>query len=113
AIESPEKRCGKTTLVSVLAALAHRPLIASNITVGALFNAIDSCRPTLFIDEADTFLSGNGAMRGILNSGNTWRTAYILRLARGRTPVSTQSASPEPVPTIPETKTSGAILQNP
>ena len=84
AIESPEKRCGKTTLISVLAAMAHKPLIASNVTVGALFRAIDACRPTLFIDEADTFLAGNGAMRGIINSGNTWRTAYVLRLARAR-----------------------------
>ena len=92
AIESPEKRCGKTTLISVLAAMAHKPLIASNITVGALFRAIDVCRPTLFIDEADTFLAGNGAMRGIINSGNTWRTAYVLRLARAR---SRQSRSQE------------------
>ncbi len=67
AIESPEKRCGKTTLISVLAAMAHKPLIASNVSVGALFRAIDVCRPTLFIDEADTFLKpGNGAMRGII-----------------------------------------------
>src|SRR5580693_2258895 len=84
AIESPEKRCGKTTLLSVLAAMANKPLISSNITVGALFRAIDTCRPTLFIDEADTFLAGNGAMRGIINSGNTWRIAYVLRLARSR-----------------------------
>src|SRR5580658_8973260 len=84
AIESPEKRCGKTTLVSVLAAMARKPLIASNITVGALFRAIDTCSPTLFIDEADTFLAGNGTMRGIINSGNTWRTAYVLRLSRSR-----------------------------
>lgn len=82
AIESPEKRCGKTTLISVLAAMAHRPLIASNISVGALFRAIDTCSPTLFIDEADTFLAGNSAMRGIINSGNTWRTAYVLRMAK-------------------------------
>jgi putative DNA primase/helicase len=82
AIESPEKRCGKTTLLSVLAAMAHKPLIASNVTIGALFRAIDTCRPTLFIDEADTFLAGNGIMRGIINSGNTWRTAYVLRLTR-------------------------------
>jgi hypothetical protein len=84
AVESPEKRCGKTTLISVLAAMAHKPLIASNISVGALFRAIDVCRPTLFIDEADTFLAGNGTMRGIINSGNTWRTAYVLRLSRGK-----------------------------
>lgn len=84
AIESPEKRCGKTTLLSVLAAMAHKPLIASNVTVGALFRAIDTCRPTLFIDEADTFLAGNGIMRGIINSGNTWRTAYVLRLTKSK-----------------------------
>lgn len=83
AIESPEKRCGKTTLISVLAALACKPLVASNVTVGALFSAIDEAAPTLFIDEADTFLSGNSVMRGIINCGNTWRTAYVLR-ARGK-----------------------------
>ena len=84
AIESPEKRCGKTTLLSVLSAMASKSLIASNLTVGALFRAIDTCRPTLFIDEADTFLAGNGTMRGIINSGNTWRTAYVLRLSAPR-----------------------------
>jgi hypothetical protein len=84
AIESPEKRCGKTTLLSVLAAMACKSLIASNITVGALFRAIHTCTPTLFIDEADTFLAGNSIMRGIINSGNTRRTAYVLRLAAGR-----------------------------
>ncbi len=84
AIESPEKRCGKTTLLTVLAAMANKPLIASNVTVGALFRAIDTCRPTLFIDEADTFLAGNSVMRGIMNSGNTVRTAFVLRLARAK-----------------------------
>jgi hypothetical protein len=96
-IESPEKRCGKTTLLAVLAAMAHKPLIASNITVGALFRAIDTCRPTLFIDEADTFLAGNGTMRGIINSGNTWRTAYVVRLGRSR-----QNRAPLPsAPSLP------------
>src|ERR1700744_1076096 len=45
AIESPEKRCGKTTLLSVLAAMACKPLIASNVTLSALFRAIDTCSP--------------------------------------------------------------------
>jgi hypothetical protein len=88
AIESPEKRCGKTTLLSVLAGLACRALVASNITVSALFRAIDDAGPTLLIDEADTFMRGNSVMRGILNCGNTWRTAYVLRLSgrKGRGP---------------------------
>ncbi|HEV2319278.1 MAG TPA: DUF3631 domain-containing protein [Verrucomicrobiae bacterium] len=84
AIESPEKRCGKTTLLTVLAAMADKPLIAANVTVGALFRAIDACQPSLFIDEADTFLAGNSTMRGIINSGNTWRTAYVLRLSKSK-----------------------------
>ena len=96
AIESPEKRCGKTTLLSVLAAMACKPLIASNITVGALFRAIDTCRPTLFIDEADTFLAGNSIMRGIINSGNTRRTAYVLRLSASRHNRRTTTQPPFP-----------------
>ncbi len=103
AIESPEKRCGKTTLLSVLAAMAHRPLISSNITVGALFRAIHNCSPTLFIDEADTFLAGNSIMRGIINSGNTRRTAYVLRLSSSRrnSPSTRRFSLPEPKSSCP------------
>ncbi|HEV2327218.1 MAG TPA: DUF3631 domain-containing protein, partial [Verrucomicrobiae bacterium] len=95
AIESPEKRCGKTTLLSVLAAMAHKPLISANITASALFRAIDTFRPTLFIDEADTFLAGSSTIRGIINSGNTWRTAYVLRMSKSRK--SRGQANPAPV----------------
>ena len=45
-----------------------------------MFTAIDEYGPTLLIDEADTYLTGNGVMRGILNCGNTWRTAFVIRL---------------------------------
>jgi hypothetical protein len=105
AIESPEKRCGKTTLLSVLAGLACRALVASNITVSALFRAIDDAGPTLLIDEADTFLGGNSVMRGILNCGNTWRTAYVLRLS-GR-----KGRGPKPNPT--QTKQGGFVAPEP
>jgi hypothetical protein len=98
AIESPEKRCGKTTLLSVLAAMACKPLIASNITVGALFRSVHTCSPTLFIDEADTFMAGNGTMRGIINSGNTRRTAYVLRLSHAKQHHSAKEPSPHPDP---------------
>lgn len=107
AIESPEKRCGKTTLLSVLAAMAHKPLIASNVTVGALFRAIDTCSPTLFIDEADTFLAGNGTMRGIINSGNTWRTAYVLRLSRSKKVGQASRLSEVPPQPSPENSETG------
>lgn len=79
-IESPEKRCGKTTLLSVLQQLTHRPISASNISSSALYRMIEETRPTLLIDEADTLLTGNDELRGILNSGYTRSTAYVVRV---------------------------------
>jgi hypothetical protein len=80
-IESPEKRCGKTTLLSVLSEVAHRAVAAANISSSAVFRVIEEIQPTLLIDEADTFLQGNDELRGILNSGYTRKTAYVLRVA--------------------------------
>jgi putative DNA primase/helicase len=42
AIISPEKRCGKTTLVDLLKELTPNPLAASNITASAVFRAIEA-----------------------------------------------------------------------
>jgi putative DNA primase/helicase len=78
---SPQKRCGKTTLLGVLSELVHRPIVASNISPPALFRAIEEAKPTLLIDEADTFLQSNEELRGILNSGYTRKTAYVVRVA--------------------------------
>jgi len=80
-IESPEKRCGKTTLLTVLSELVHRPVVAANISSPAFFRVIEETRPTLLIDEADTFLQGNDELRGILNSGYTRKTAYVVRVS--------------------------------
>src|SRR5437899_2367378 len=80
-IESPEKRCGKTTLLTVLSELVNRPVVAANISSPAFFRVIEETRPTLLIDEADTFLQGNEELRGILNSGYTKKTAYVVRVA--------------------------------
>jgi len=80
-IESPEKRCGKTTLLTVLAELTSRPVVASNISSPAFFRVIQETKPTLLIDEADTFLQANDEFRGILNSGYTRKTAYVIRVA--------------------------------
>jgi hypothetical protein len=80
-IESPEKRCGKTTLLSVLNELAHRALASSNISPPAFFRVIEDLAPTLLIDEVDTFLSGNEQLKGILNAGYNRKTAFVLRAA--------------------------------
>jgi putative DNA primase/helicase len=70
AIISPEKGCGKTTLLDVLSRLVRRPLPTANATAAAIFRVVEMQRPTLLIDEADTFLSENEELRGILNSGH-------------------------------------------
>jgi hypothetical protein len=78
-LTSPEKRCGKTTLLRVLTALVPRPLAASNVTPAALFRAVEAARPTLLIDEADSFATDNDELRGLVNSGHTRETAYVVR----------------------------------
>lgn len=71
AITSPEKGCGKTTLLDLIARLVPRPLATSNITPAAVFRTIEAVQPTLLIDEADTFFNRNNEdLRGILNSGH-------------------------------------------
>ena len=80
-VSSPEKRCGKTTLLGLLSKLVHRPLAAANISPPALFRVIEEAEPTLLIDEADTFLHGNDEMRGMLNAGYSRDTAYVVRVS--------------------------------
>ena len=81
-LESPEKRCGKTTLLTVLSELVHRPLVAANISPSAFFRVIEETRPTLLIDEADTLLKGNDELRGILNAGYSRKSAYVVRVGQ-------------------------------
>ena len=81
ALCSPLKRCGKTTTEDLTAALAQRPLTAANITVAALYRTVEQFAPTLIVDEADTFLLTNIALRGLINSGHTRATAFVIRTA--------------------------------
>src|SRR5439155_6399862 len=80
-IESPEKRCGKTTLLGLLNEFGNRAVAASNISPPAFFRVIEDLSPTLLIDEVDSFLTGNDQLRGILNAGYNRRTAFVLRAA--------------------------------
>lgn len=79
AITSPEKRCGKTTLLELVGALVPKPQMAGSITAAAVFRTIELCRPTLLIDEADTFLGENEELRGVLNSGHR-RSGEVIRV---------------------------------
>lgn len=69
AIISPEKQCGKSTLLSILEALCWNTLTTANASAASLFRTIEKIQPTFLIDEADSFMNQNEAIRGIINAG--------------------------------------------
>ncbi|WP_201607079.1 DUF3631 domain-containing protein [Psychrobacter immobilis] len=78
-INAPERRCGKSTLLTLMSRMSKRSLSTSNITGSALFRSIESFKPTLFIDEIDTFINDNEGIRGVLNAGHSRDNPYIIR----------------------------------
>jgi hypothetical protein len=83
AITSPEKQSGKTRLLEVLETLVAAPLATMNISVAALFRAVDQHRPTLLFDEADAVFGPRATgdhedLRALLNSGHR-RGASVFR----------------------------------
>jgi putative DNA primase/helicase len=70
AIISPLPRCGKSTLLAIIAVTASRPFRADNISASGTFRTIEALAPlTLLLDEADSYLGENEELRGVLNSG--------------------------------------------
>ena len=79
AIKSPLPECGKSTLLDIVSGMVPRLLAASNISPAATFRAVELLRPTLIIDEADTFLPNNDELRSVLNSGHSRAQAFVWR----------------------------------
>ena len=80
AICSPVKRCGKTTLIEVLAGLVARPKPTSGVTAAVVFRMIDKFKPCYLVDEADGYLPNDEALRSVLNSGHTRTAATVDRV---------------------------------
>jgi putative DNA primase/helicase len=78
AVLSPEMRCGKSTLLSVLKCLVPRPVAAANVSPAALFR-VGEYRPTMLIDEGDSFMRERPELQNIVNSGHT-RGTGVLRV---------------------------------
>jgi putative DNA primase/helicase len=81
AVTSPTKRCGKTRLFRLLEPLVVRPLRADSVTSAVVYRVVEASRPTLLIDEADSFMVGNEGLRNVLNSGHI-RGGNVLRNVR-------------------------------
>lgn len=80
---SPTRRCGKTTALGLLRSLVCRPYAASNVTPATLYR-LPALKPTVLIDEIDTFLRSRELV-GILNGGHTRDAASIARVEKGKT----------------------------
>jgi hypothetical protein len=78
-VVSPEKRCGKSTVLKLLGALVRRPLHTTNVTTAVVFRTIEAHQPTLLVDEADTFLREREELRGVLNAGHDRQSAKVAR----------------------------------
>jgi hypothetical protein len=77
-LTSPEKGCGKTTAVRIIASLTPRPLRTESVTAPVLFRMVESFGPTLLLDELDTYLAKHDELRGLLNAGHE-RGAKVYR----------------------------------
>jgi hypothetical protein len=102
AITSPERRCGKTTLLDVLGCLVWRPLSASNVTASVVFRVVEQARPTLLIDEADTFLVDNDELRGVLNTGHRQGGQVIRNVGENHEPRAFSTHAPAAIAMIGE-----------
>jgi hypothetical protein len=79
-VSSPVKRCGKTTLGRCLQQMLPRVLVATSISPAGLFRTIETCKPTLVLDEIDAFLAESEEHRGLINAGHTRDTAFVIRV---------------------------------
>jgi len=73
AIGAPEKACGKSLLLDVIAQIVPRALQTDSLSEAVAFRLAESHKPVFLIDECDTHLASKNpddGLRGILNSGH-------------------------------------------
>ena len=78
-ITAPERSCGKSQLLTIVGYLVARPLSAANSSPSFLFRSISKWRPTVLIDEADTFFADKDELKGMINAGHTRANAFVGR----------------------------------
>lgn len=87
AITSPEKRCGKTRFLQLLTLIVPNPQSTANISPAAIYRLIESRRPTLLLDEAQSISrrSSEAAeiIRELLNAAID-RDAKVIRVGGKR-----------------------------
>jgi putative DNA primase/helicase len=84
--------CGKTTALEVVTNLVPRALNASSISAAAMYRVIEQVRPSLMLDEADTFMRDNEDLRGVINAGHR-RDGAIIRCVETKEDYETREFS--------------------
>ena len=83
-IYSPERECGKTSLLNAVEAFVKNAKVTGSITPSALYRIIETYKTTILIDEADRFVRENEELNGIINAGHTRRTATKILVEKTR-----------------------------
>jgi Protein of unknown function (DUF3631) len=68
-ITSATKRSGKTRLLELISFVAANARMFTDPTSAALYTSIDAKRPTLLLDEVESFSSARSPVRPLLNTG--------------------------------------------
>ncbi len=111
AIESPVRRCGKTTLLAAIRALVNRPAAATQASPSSVYRLIAAKKPVFILDQAEKALTPNQALYSIFNTSYTRPMAYVLRTAaqckknkpagsdasRSDAPLTPEGLEPDPV----------------
>jgi hypothetical protein len=92
---SAEAGSGKTTGVELNKFLVPRGLSTVGISEAALFRAIEMYEPTIAVDEADTILVENEALRAVINSGWTRGSGVLRCVGESNTPHLFPTFSPK------------------
>jgi hypothetical protein len=88
-ITSPEKRCGKTTVLHLLRHLVRAPLSTSNISEAALFRIVDERQPTVLVDEAQALRERSersAALHDLLAAGHCRGTPAVRCVGKDHEP---------------------------
>ncbi len=88
-IRSPERRCGKSTLLELITMLVGHPKASAGMTAAAMFRSnsdAEAAHHTLIVDELDavfgkTASESSEAIRAVLNAGNR-RSGTFSRVNR-------------------------------
>lgn len=75
AVTSPEKQCGKSRLLEVIAPLVARPWVTIAPSEAVVYRKVDMDVPTLMLDEVDTIFNQKMSeryegLRALLNAGH-------------------------------------------